>query len=221
MTYNTNSNKTVLARTFMSRVLMAGVLATTVAACASQSKPEGHDYRQNHQIQVASEQVSISITLPDSGMSLAPSDDRRFRGFLRDYVQRGRSVVTVESQMGQLARDILLANGLRDYEIVIADDTTILAPNAVLSFTANKAVLPECGNFSDHPNFNPSNAPHSNYGCAYQRNIGAITSDPGDFIQAKPATGGAASRTDTGIQTHQSGAPKPRLLDSNQSVATQ
>ncbi|MFC1673167.1 CpaD family pilus assembly protein [Pseudomonadota bacterium] len=207
-------------KTHMSRILFAGLVAATMAGCASQSKPEGYNPIENHQIQVARQQVSVSITLPDQGLKLSPSDERRFHIFLRDFVQRGRSAVMVESQQGQQARDILLANGLRANEVIITTDTTVMAPNAVLSFTANTAVVPECGDWSSNPVFNPSNKPHSNFGCSVQRNIGTIVADPGDFIQAQPSTGGAASRSDESIRIHQSGAPKAPLFGGN-AAATQ
>jgi len=203
--------------TTVSRLLFAGLITGLVSGCSSDAPTppvtEGHDYRQTHKIQVTSEQVSLSIVLPDQGLDLSPSDQRRFHIFLRDFVQRGRSAVTVESTLPHVAEAILMQNGLHQNEIVLAPDTTILAPNAVLSFTANKVVAPECGDWSSNSVFNPSNKPHSNFGCAYQRNIGSVVADPGDLIQAQPATGGAAARTDEMMRIHQSGAAKPRLLD--------
>jgi len=187
-------------KTTVKNFLCFGVVAAFVAGCASQPKPEGHDYRQTHKIRVAREQVSVSIVLPLQGTRLSPGDHRRFKTFMRDFVQRGRTAVTVESTTPQVARDILLANGLRENEIIVAPNTTVAAPNAVLSFTANVAVSPECGDWTANPTFNPSNAPHSNFGCAIQRNIGQIVADPGDFIQAQPATGGAAKRSDAAIR---------------------
>jgi len=204
----------------ISRIVLAGLVATTLSACANQPKPQGHNILQNHKIQVTSQQVSISIALPQTGMSLAPGDATRFNRFLRDYVQRGRTVVTVESAQPSLARDVLLGLGLRDGEIFIAPATTVKAPNALLSFTANKAVSPECGDWSSSPSFTPANKPHSNFGCSIQRNISKMVADPGDFIQAKPSGGGNASRTDADIFTHQSGAPKARLLDATGAAVT-
>jgi len=153
-------------------------------------------------------------------MSLAPGDATRFKRFLRDYVQRGRTVVTVESAQPSLARDVLLGLGLRDGEIFIAPATTVKAPNALLSFTANKALSPECGDWSSAPTFVPDGKPHSNFGCSMQRNVGQMVADPGDFIQAQPSSGGNASRSDAGIFTHQSGAPKARLLDASGAAIT-
>jgi len=204
-----------ILKSTVSRILFASLIAGLASACASpapKDEAKGHDYRQNHKIQVTREQVSVSITLPDQGLNLSPGDQRRFRVFLRDFVQRGRTAVTVESTLPTLAKDILIANGLRGNEIILAPDTTILAPNAVLSFTASQVVAPECGDWSSNSAFNPSNKPHSNFGCSVQRNIGKVVSDPGDFIQAQPATGGVAGRTDEAIRTHQSGAPKPSLI---------
>jgi len=205
----------------ISRFVLAGFLIATVSACANQPKPEGHDIRQNHKIQVTAEQVSISIALPQVGMSLAPGDTNRYKRFLRDYVQRGRTAVTVESTQPNLARNVLLHLGLSDNEIFIAPTTTVKAPNALLSFTANKVVSPECGDWSSSPSFTWDNKVHSNYGCAIQRNIGQTVANPGDFIQAQPSSGGNASRSDASIFSHQSGTPKPRLLDGGQTIVGQ
>jgi len=207
------------------RLLFVGLVATVAVGCSSsgpEPKVEGYDYRQTHKVQVKREQVSVSIVLPAQGMELSPGDQRRFHMFIRDFVQRGRSAVTVESTQVQQALGILLANGLREGEINIAPDTTVAAPNAVLSFTANTTVAPECGDWSaDALESNPSNKPSKNFGCAVQRNIGQTVADPGDLIQAQPGTGGAASRTDEAIRAHQSGAPKTRLIDRNASVVAQ
>ena len=201
----------------ISRFTLAGLVVAALSACADQPRPDGHDYRQTHKIQVTSEQVSIAVALMPSGQSLSPADASRFKRFLRDYVQRGRTVVTVESAQPTLVHDMLLNHGLRDSEIFIAPTTTVRAPNVVLSFTANKAISPECGDFSSAPSGSFGNAQHSNYGCSIQRNIGQMVADPGDFIQAKPAEGKNAGRTDVDIFKQQSGTVRPRLLDGTNS----
>ncbi|MBL4615008.1 MAG: hypothetical protein JKY27_09070 [Magnetovibrio sp.] len=207
--------------THLSRFLMAAFVAVNLAACTSSiSKPESVDYRQTHKIKVTSEQVTVSISVPFEGTSLSPGDASRFKAFLRDYVQRGRTMVTVESTQPRRAREVLLAYGLRDGELFIASSTTIKAPNVILSFTANEVISPECGDWTGEPSYTPSNGPHTNFGCSIQRNISKMVSDPGDLIQSQPASGGNASRSDVGIFTHQSGAPKVRLLDSQGAAIT-
>jgi len=202
------------------RFLLLGLTGLTLAACELPPQPENLDYRINHKIKVASEQVAISITVPFEGNELSPTDAAKFKRFLRDYVQRSRTAVTVESKLPERTREVLTDLGLHDGELFIVTDTTVKAPNAVLSFTANKVISPECGDWSSSPSFNPSNGPHSNFGCATQRNISQTVADPGDFIKAAPAEGGNASRTDTGIFTHQSGAEKTRLLDGTGNIIT-
>ena len=125
--------------------------------------------------------------------------------------------MTVESAQPTLAHDVLVNNGLRDNEIFIAPTTTVRAPNVVLSFSANKVIAPECGDYSSSPSGAYDNALHSNYGCSIQRNIGQMVVDPGDFIQAKPAEGKNAGRTDVDIFKQQSGTVRPRLLDGTNS----
>jgi len=204
----------------LSQIIITGCLAASLTACAVPEKPAGHIITETHRIQVTSEQVSIAIALPQRGETLAPGDASRFNRFLRDYVQRGRTAVTVESAQPTVARAVLLNHGLRDNEIFIAPDATIKAPNALLSFTANKAVAPECGDWSGSPTSPMGNAPHTNHGCSVQRNTAKMVSDPGDFIQAQPAAGDNASRTDAGILLHQSGEKKERLLDGQGSTVT-
>lgn len=211
---------TIPYATNLNRFALLGLVAALVSACASQPKPEGHDILQNHSIKVASEQVSIAIALPQSGLALAPGDANRFHRFLREYVSRGRTVITIESAQPSLARDLVLSQGLRDTEIYMAPSTTVQAPNAVLTFTANKAVSPECGDWSSSSVGGFDNAPHSNFGCATQRNIGQMVVDPGDFIQAKPAEGKNAARTDADIFKQEAGTPRTRLLDGGGNLIT-
>jgi pilus biogenesis lipoprotein CpaD len=57
-------------------------------------------------------------------------------------------------------------------------------------FKAYVAVVPECGDWRGSAGFNPENLPHTDFGCATQRNIGLMLSDPGDLLGA-PTTGAA------------------------------
>lgn len=204
----------------LSHLIAIGLVGLSLAACKTTPKPEKLDYRLNHPIQVTTEQVAISVTLPDDGMDLGPRDAVKFKRFLREYVQRSRTAITVESTQPDRARAVLTGLGLHDGELFIVSDTTVKAPNAILSFTAHKVVSPECGDWSSNPSFNYNNEPHSNYGCAVQRNISKTVADPGDFLKSAPGSGGNAARTDSGIFTHQSGAPKERLLDGSGNIIT-
>jgi len=205
----------------------AAVLACaliTVAGCGSPrltDDPTSHDPRLAHPIQVAREQVSITIALPEQGTALAPEDQRRMRAFIRDFVGRGRSSVMVESYMGERSREVLEAQGLRANEIIIAPDTTIKAPNAVMTFTANVAQPPTCGAWSTRVTFNPTNNPEPDFGCASRHNMAITVTDPGDLVTAQPMSGRGAARRDVVLDGYKAGQPigPPSSATSTQTVS--
>ena len=193
---------------FVKTALVVCVMSA-VAGCGSRltDDPKRHDVRLQHPIQVAREQVSVSIAVPDQGAALAPDDARRLRSFIRDFVGRGRSAIAVESQMGERTREVLLSQGLRANEITIVADTTIKAPSAILTFTANVVQVPSCGNWSENYAFNPANNQAVDFGCSNRRNLGLTVADPGDLIDAQPVSGRGAARRDAVLDSYNSGEP--------------
>ena len=201
---------TLKNKSFISSVRFLAVIAAvaaSVSGCAETTNTSDlGNYNETHPIQVTREQISITISLPESGGQLNSDDARRFKSFLRDYVQRGRTQVTVETVTPIEASAVLTANGFRAGELNFISDATIPAPNAILSFTANSAIVPECGNWSDSDTFNPSNLPYDNFGCASRRNMGLTVSDPGDLIQSQPVSGGSAPKSDAAIDAYRTPA---------------
>ncbi len=206
---NTDASQFV---TRISRFTLMCACALVISACDKNPR-EGHDYRQNHRLQVASEPIAVTIALPTAGVALSPTDTEKFRVFLRTFVQRGKSHVTVETTQPAIAHNVLINAGLREGEFILTHSKTLKAPNTLLSFTAAKTVTPECGDWSSSPTFVPSSKLHSNFGCSLQRNIGEMVADPNTLIKNKAATGKNASRSDAAIFSHQSGVAKERLFD--------
>lgn len=202
------TNFTQKSSPFFKTALMVCALSTVVGCSARLTDdPKSHDPRLQHPIQVAREQVSVTVALPEQDSALAPDDQRRLRAFIRDFVGRGRGTVMIESFLGERARDILMAQGLRANEIVIAPETTIEAPNAVMTFSANVAQVPNCGDWSKTYSFNPTNNPQPDFGCSNRRNLGLTVADPGDLIDAQPMSGHGAARRDKALDSYNSGAP--------------
>lgn len=201
--------------TALKTALIACVLSA-LAGCGAQlsDSPKNRDTRLQHPIQVIPEQVSVSIDIPAEGSSLSSQDQRRIRNFIRDFVGRGRSAVTVESRLGVRARRVLQSQGLRANEIIIIPDTTVKAPTAILTFTANAVVVPKCGNWSTSSTFTPTNSPHPDYGCSNRRNLGLIVADPGDLIEAQPVSGRGAARRDAVLDSYNAGDPIGPVGDS-------
>ena len=63
----------------------------------------------------------------------------------------------------------------------------------------------ECGDWSGASGFNPTNLPHTDYGCSYQRNLGLMLSDPGDLIESDDFGGMDAQRATIVIQSYRAG----------------
>jgi len=77
----------------------------------------------------------------------------------------------------------------------------------MLTFTANVAQVPTCGDWSENVAFNPTNNPYPDFGCSNRRNLGLTVADPGDLIDAQPMTGTGAARRDTVLDSYNSGEP--------------
>lgn len=158
------------------------------------------DHRGNYPIKVGSEQVSILITVPDDGTVLAPIEKRRWNRFLRDYVNRGRGAVLVErpasiglqdDQAKKRIRFFLANQGLGETQVSMTPqgDPALSASTVRLTFSANQAIVPTCGNFKTSMAYNPRNLPFEDLGCATQRNLGLMMADPGDLVKARPFSG--------------------------------
>jgi len=185
--------------------VFAACLVGAVVGCSAQE--QSPDPRITHPIEVGREQVSVTIDIPAEGEALSPGDARRLNAFIRDFAVRGRTVITVESTLGMRARDVLLASGLRANEIAILPDTTVKAPGALLTFTANVANVPTCGDWGDSYTFQPSNDPSTDFGCSSRRNMGLTVADPGDMIESQPMSGRGAARRDAVIDGYNAGDP--------------
>ena len=143
--------------------------------------------------------------------------ERRFQRFLRDYINRGRGSVMIEAttfatnaaraDFETEVRSFLIKRGLGSSHVQFLEtpaegggDRSI-----VMSFMANKVIVPECGDFKHSGDVDWENLPNSSHGCAYQRNLGLSVADPGDFIQAKPFSGRNASGASTSAADANSG----------------
>ncbi|MFA7430234.1 MAG: CpaD family pilus assembly lipoprotein [Rhodospirillaceae bacterium] len=121
--------------------------------------------------------------------------------FVEEYYRRGRGPMTVVVPNAHaLASGRRLAAWLEE-RLIPASVGQAVPSDPVIGDTANDgtievffkayvAVVPECGDWRGGAGFNPENLPHTDFGCATQRNIGLMLSDPGELLGA-PTTGPA------------------------------
>ena len=77
----------------------------------------------------------------------------------------------------------------------------------ILSFQGYEIKVPECGVWIGEAGFNPTQLPHTNRGCAYQRNIGLMLADPGVLIKPNALSSIDAQYTDVILQRYRTGEP--------------
>ncbi|MBB4267567.1 CpaD family pilus assembly protein [Roseospira visakhapatnamensis] len=166
------------------------------------------DIRSDNPYQVSVEKKTFRTEVPMP--RVVHQDGRRRvalpRGFLADYQRRGRSPMRIMPPPSRTAEDIeavrALERWLGDQGIPteVLDPATAydyvppMAGHVGLAFRAYAAVVPVCGDWSGEAGFNPTGLPHTNFGCAVNRNIGLMLSDPGDLERARTAAGYDAGR---------------------------
>ncbi len=200
-------------------LLAAGALA--LSAC--QDAPRNH----NERYQATAEMRTFQVTVPmprvtadgSSGTIAMP------RGFLEDYQRRGRTNMRITPNgalvgPARAATEVMQAwlsdRGIR--AVVLGHPAgTAPAEALTLSYEAHVAVVPECGDWAGHTGFNPSNENHPNFGCAVNRNIGLMVSDPGELLRGRPPGPVDTARQDMVIETYRAGDPLGSPLPLNES----
>ena len=186
------------------------------AGCAQPQRD--HDFRVNHPLVVGTETLSLKLSTPVRKGGPTGMEEIAFKRFVGNFIDRkngkngknGKMEVMVGgSAMEQVAqevrlRDILTHEGISPSELVFV--RTGNPEEVILSFVANTVKAPECGDWSSNANLNWSNRTHSNFGCAYQRNLGLTVADPRDLKQAKPMSRPDAVRSSRIIGSQRDGS---------------
>lgn len=207
-----------------------GRLARTVACClafvaamlstACVPPPGDKDYRDVYTLKPERKTFSAVVHLNAEGLGAGPNDERQLASIIREYIRRGDSLLLIGSPAKEeggedgttellLAR--LAAAGVARESIRL--EAGMVAPSAgegtpfVLSFRGYHVQVPECGDWSGQTGFNPSNQPHTNFGCSFQRNLGLTLSDPGDLVRSRTPGSQDPNRGDDILRKHRVGKP--------------
>ena len=172
------------------------VICVTVAcmfAC-SPPMPGSHDFRTAFPIKVQDKTFTIKARFVQSDDEASLEDTKQLQEFIREFHRRAtsRMLLTTARDLDKSISDTLITVtkkhlhilGMRANDLVIRPSLTSSmkgAPEVILSFRGALAEVPVCGDWSGETGFNPTNMPSKNYGCAYQRNIGLMVSDPDDL----------------------------------------
>ena len=196
--------------------LLAVGLVFGLAACEGPTHPA--DYREAYPITVSEETMVMPIANAFSENKLTVDQSQTIKGFVRDYISRGRGKMVIEVQSGggrgktntatgTQVQDMLINAGMRRHELEISRGTgpTAYDAGAVVRYVAAKVSVKECGDFSSDVTANWTNRRHSNHGCATRRNLGLMVENPMDLVRPRPLSGADGERAVRVIQLYRSG----------------
>lgn len=178
------------------RGIFAALVAVALAGC--HSPPAGApDVVDTYPIKpVLTNYVLATQFEPGTG-SLVHEHEARLQRFVQQYQRRGRSHLIIATTRDAAGDDAQMHMGKFKHRLIQAgiDPQNIHvqpggAPlggghSVVMSFRGFDVEVPECGDWSGGTGFNPGNLPHTNFGCAYQRNFGLMLTDPGELAKAR------------------------------------
>jgi pilus biogenesis lipoprotein CpaD len=161
-----------------------------------------------HPVNVSKKTASVAVNVSAVDGSVSLTHQSRLKAFVVDYVRRAQSPMLVMTApgiglaaaetKGTVVRDMLVKAGMRPGDVLLKPGMSTLGGRntVVISFRGYAAEVPTCGDWSTESSFMPNNGAHGNFGCAYQRNIGLMVSNPRDLVRSEaPGTADAARRT--------------------------
>lgn len=175
--------------------LFAGMMV--LVACA-QPRTGPQLARDMYPLKVKKTTIAMAVKLDPNRGGMTSASEARIAAFVRDYYRRAESQMVVSTAPGGeqgtalasvgVVRARLITAGMREVDIIVKPGIASIDRNdvVVLSFRGTEVVVPECGDWSGSTNFDPSNSVHTNFGCAYQRNLGLMVSNPRDLMRSQP-----------------------------------
>ncbi len=191
---------------------------------------------QRHPIMVSQQPTSLALNIPRGSSGLSP----RERADVLDFAQRFRSsdagdsrlVIQAPSGSGneisamhavQQVRALLADNGFSDSLISVEAyqaEKRSEAPVRV-SYLRYVAEGPDCGHWTSNLAYTPNNLPMPNLGCANQKNLAAMISNPADLVGPRTMTPHSGERRDVVWDKYQKGDQTDSRKSQDGTVSTQ
>ena len=196
---------------------MLGLLGFVVAVGCEHPTSETTDYRVEHRISAEERVFSLALNLSDSGKKFDSRDEQNMRRLAQEYLRRGRGPFLVTAPDGDEAAAsrifdrvaaVLVEEGVPGDQVYLQVRRGAKTASNVtrLSFSGFYVRVPECGDWSGETGFAPSNQPHSDFGCSYQRNIGLMLANPGDLNVSRGDIQFDGVRTDYVVRVYRDGS---------------
>ena len=220
-------NLTINLRQSVGALVLLAV-ASVLAGCGP---PVGNpDFRKQFPLKVELKTFAVALRLGTDGSANA-KDMSGVNVLVREYLRRARSPLMISTPPGNgeaetikntaFIRERLIALGVRPSNILLLPGKAPVkdADAAILSFKGYGIKVPECGVWTgDAGGFNPTNLPHNNWGCSYQRNFGLMLADPGVLVKPNALSSIDAQYIDVFVEKYRSGEPIATAADEDSGV---
>lgn len=206
-------------------VILAGVLAVFVAACAQKVSPYEvtgavpDDYRTNHPILIEEQIASMDVPVSVDTARLTGPVRSNINGFAQSFLASGTAVIAVVAPSGspnQLAaaaaaveiEDVLRKSGVNpkaiDYRVYRAAAEEQIAPVRI-AYNRIAAHTAPCRPWTDQITSNAQNLNYGNFGCASQQNLAAMVSNPLDLLYPRGLSPADATRRTAALEKFRKG----------------
>jgi pilus assembly protein CpaD len=203
------------ARHVMVRILAGSVMALSLAACKHEPGNTAVagwalvDGPQRHPILVSQQPETLNVQVPRGSHGLSPGQRADLVAFARSSraADVGNSRLVIAAPSGSAnettaitaVREIgglLQAEGIVDTDIAVEPYMAegAASPPIKVSFLRYVAEGPECGVWPTNLAHEPKNLPMANFGCANQKNLAAMISNPADLVSPRTMTPRPAER---------------------------
>jgi len=220
-------------------VLVATALAVTLGACKHKDyKGEVAgwtlvDPSQRHPILVSQEPQTLDVAVSSSARGLGS----RQRAQVINFAQRSRASDAGNSKMvisvptgGR--NEIASMHAVQDIRKLLTDigfQASSISVEASydqhgpiqLSYLRYVAEGPECGNWSQNLALDPQNVPHTNFGCANQRNFAAMVANPADLLGPRTQTERYSDRRDAAFKKYVAGEVSGAAKNDDERINTE
>jgi pilus biogenesis lipoprotein CpaD len=206
-----------ISNSWTARTLTAFAAIALLAACSTPQEP---DYRERYAIGVEQQTVATAVRFAGNQDPLAGDDGARLDAMVNSYLDRGHGPLTIAvgpttradagRQAAQLAavRDRLIRRGVPASVIQLAHSNGDVPTDTVMvRFQRFDVSVPNCGDWSAPPSFNPNNQVSPNFGCAQQHNVGLMAADPADLAHMRDGDSTDAQRAGQVMQNYRAGKP--------------
>jgi pilus assembly protein CpaD len=210
------------------RLACLGVAALGLAGCQTTEDPTRVagwtlvSGSQRHPILVSQEPTTYSLRVRRGANGLSSAQRAELIDFASHYrtTDAGNSRLVIAAPSGGAnevsamyavseVRSVLTREGFAEATISVEayDAEGSREPPIRVSYLRYVAQPPQCGDWSTNLAYEPTNLPYPNFGCAGQRNFGAMVANPADLLGPRSETARSSERRDQVWSKYVKGVP--------------